>query len=294
MSLIKSFSTGFGDTYYIDHGSDNFSIIDCRIDEGGEHILDELREKAAGSGIVRFISTHPDDDHLRGLVRLDNALDLVNFYVVKNEATKPDYSADFERYRQLRDSDKAFYLQRGSSRRWMNQASDERGSSGLNVLWPITSNEHYQTALASAKVGGSPNNISIILQYSLEGGARVMWFGDLETDFMKNIEDEIDLPPVDVVFAPHHGRARLPARWVSQMDPAVIVLGEAEPEYLKYYGGRDHIRQNATGDITIECAGELAHIYVDSDTYVADFLEHESMPDAYGGSYLGSIRCNSG
>lgn len=70
---------------------------------------------------------------------------------------------------------------------------------------------------------------------------------------MKSIEDEIELPSADIVFAPHHGRARLPASWVKQIDPAVIVLGEAEPEYLKYYSDRDHIRQNATGDITFEC-----------------------------------------
>ena len=29
MSLIKSFSVGNGDMYYIDHNSDNFTTIDC-------------------------------------------------------------------------------------------------------------------------------------------------------------------------------------------------------------------------------------------------------------------------
>ena len=63
----------------------------------------------------------------------------------------------------------------------------------------------------------------------------MLWMGDLETDFMETIEDEIELPSVDIVFAAHHGRSRMPAKWVTEMDPQVIVLGEAPPEHLEYY-----------------------------------------------------------
>lgn len=255
MSIVKSFRTGVGDTYYIAHNSDNFTIIDCRIDEHRDDILEEIENEAAVKGIVRFISTHPDDDHLRGLVRLDDALGLRNFYVVENQATKPDFTEDFERYCELRDSDKAFYLERGCSRRWMNRSGEERETSGVNILWPATSDERFQTALSSANNGGSPNNLSIILKYSRAGGATMLWFGDLETDFMKSIEDEIELPPADIIFAAHHGRAQMPASWMEQMDPKVVVLGEAPPEYLEYYTGRDHLRQNATGDIILSASG---------------------------------------
>jgi len=31
MSIVKSFAIGNGDMYYIRHGSDNFSIIDCSV-----------------------------------------------------------------------------------------------------------------------------------------------------------------------------------------------------------------------------------------------------------------------
>ena len=33
MSIIKSISVGNGDMFYIKHGSSNFTIIDCNIDE---------------------------------------------------------------------------------------------------------------------------------------------------------------------------------------------------------------------------------------------------------------------
>lgn len=114
----------------------------------------------------------------------------------------------------------------------------------------------FQNVLTSAEDGGSPNNLSTILKYSLEDGVTMLWMGDLETDFMKTIEYEIELPYVD---AAHHGRARMPSTWMAQMDPKVVVLGEAPPEHLECYPGRDHIRQNATGDITFDCVEGMTH-----------------------------------
>lgn len=289
MTIVKSFATGLGDTYYIKHSSDNFTIIDCRIPEDRDDIIEEIEDERLSKHITRFISTHPDDDHLKGLARLDDALGILNFYVVKNRATKSDYTVDFERYCELRDSDKAFYLEQDCSRYWMNKTNGERGSSGIEILWPVLDNSDFKDVLASVQDGGSPNNLSTIIKYSLNGGVTILWLGDLETDFMQTIDDEIELPSVDIVFAAHHGRSRMPAKWMRQMDPQVVVLGEAPPEYLEYYSGRDHIRQNATGDITFECLDGVTHIYVESDSYVADFLEDEGMPDTYG-VYLGSLR----
>lgn len=91
----------------------------------------------------------------------------------------------------------------------MNKDDDEKkyGSSGINILWPITSNEDYKTELSNAKDGKSPNNISPIIKYSLNNGVTVLWFGDLENTFMEKIKDLIELPKADIIFAPHHGRS---------------------------------------------------------------------------------------
>ena len=67
--------------FYINHGSDNFTIIDCCLTaENKDAILDEIAALSAKKGITRFISTHPDDDHIRGLGFLDDRIDLLNFY----------------------------------------------------------------------------------------------------------------------------------------------------------------------------------------------------------------------
>src|ERR1700730_17873018 len=91
----------------------------------------KLSHAQQGKGILRFISTHPDEDHILGLKYLDGELGLLNFYCINNNAAKEDESDDFKHYCALRDSDKAFYIRRGITRKWMNIQSDERGSAGI-------------------------------------------------------------------------------------------------------------------------------------------------------------------
>ena len=50
MSVIKSFSVGNGDMFYIRHGSANFTVIDCCLpDDRSDEILDEIEEKQKGT-----------------------------------------------------------------------------------------------------------------------------------------------------------------------------------------------------------------------------------------------------
>lgn len=278
MSIVKSLSVGDGDMFYIKHGSDNFSIIDCCLSEEDNYsIVQEMKSESTDKNIVRFISTHPDDDHIRGLDYLDSKMQILNFYCVKNETIKDDETTDFKKYCDLRDSDKAFYLFKGCSRRWMNQSNDERSSAGINILWPITDNEHYKEALKKAKNGESPNNISPIVKYSLDDGATMLWMGDLESGFMEQIEDELTLPRLDILFAPHHGRdsGEVPKDWMDEMNPKIVIIGEAPSEHLNYYDGYNTITQNSAGDIIFECDSNKVHIYVSNANYHVDFLDNE-------------------
>ncbi|MCY3955632.1 MAG: MBL fold metallo-hydrolase [Nitrospira sp.] len=293
MSIIKSLSVGNGDMFYIKHNSDNFSIIDsCMNEDNRENIVEELQREANGKNIVRFISTHPDDDHIRGLYYLNEQWPILNFYCVKNEASKEDETDDFNEYCNLKDSDKAFYLEKGCKRYWMNQANEARGSAGIHILWPITSNKHYKEALEQARKGSSPNNISPIIQYSLQDGAEVLWMGDLETDFMENIEDDVSLEEVDILFAPHHGRdsGKVPTSWLEKLDPQIIVIGEAPSEHLNYYQGFDTIKQNSAGELLFECVENAVHIYIENPSYEEDFLDDENKSGKDGLHYLGTLR----
>lgn len=293
MTIVKSLSVGDGDMFYVRHNSDNFTMIDCCMsDDDRSAIVSELKTAMNGKGIVRFISTHPDNDHICGLKHLDDEIGLINFYCVANSATKPDDTDDFDRYCELRDSDKkAFHIFKGCQRRWMNQSNDERGGAGINILWPIIANEHYQAALADAAKGKSFNNISPIIRYSQEGGVNILWMGDMESAFMESISDAISLPRVDILFAPHHGRdsGKVPQAWLDHLAPKLVIVGEAPAQHLNYYAGYDTITQNSAGDITFECIGSDVHIYVSSSSYVAGFLTNKNEPNRYD-YYLGTLK----
>lgn len=269
MSTVKSFSVGNGDMFYIKHGSDNFTIIDCCInDTNKESIVAEIQKESKEKDIIRFISTHPDEDHLAGLTYLDDKLGLRNFYCVKNEATEPNATASFKKYCELRDnSDKAFYVSKGCSRKWMNQSNDERGAAGINFLWPITSNDEFKEALKFAKAGTAFNNISPIFTYS--AGMKMMWMGDMEHDFLEKIKSNISWTGIDVLFAPHHGRksGKVSTDVLKQLNPSIIVIGEALSKDLDYYAGYDTITQNSAGDITFDCTSGKVEVYVSNANY---------------------------
>ncbi len=121
----------------IKHNQDNFTIIDCCLNDSNKKtIVDEIIQESSSKNISRFISTHPDQDHLAGLEYLNSRNPILNFYCVKNEATKPEETIDFNKYCELRDSDKAFNISKGCKRKWMNEDDTTRKHSGISILWP--------------------------------------------------------------------------------------------------------------------------------------------------------------
>ena len=293
MSIIKSFSVGNGDTFYIKHGSDNFTVIDCCLDESNiDDIIDEIISESDGKGIFRFISTHPDDDHIKGLQQFDNRIGIRNFYCVENNATKDDETDDFKRYCELRDDPKKhFYISKDCSRKWMNISDDKRGCAGINILWPDVSNADYNDALEKSRNEESPNNICPIIRYSLDGGVKMLWMGDLESDFVEKIKDDVDFSEIDILFAPHHGRksGKVPSDVLKILSPKIIVVGEAPSKDLEYYSGYNTITQNSAGDITFVCSEKKVKIFVSDYSYNVDFLTDEKAYNANLGHYIGTL-----
>lgn len=293
MSIIKSFSVGNGDMCYIKHNSDNFTIIDCNINTGNaKGIIEEIKEQSAQKSIMLFISTHPDEDHFGGIHLLDDEIKIHNFYVIKNKAIKKDITVSFERYCSLRDDcDKAFYISKGCTRKWMNKSDENRSSSGISVLWPELNNPFFIEALSACETGESYNNASAVIRYSLNNGASIMWLGDLETEFMENIANDIHLEKTTIVFAAHHGRksGKIPDSWLKKLDPQYIIIGEAPSRHLNYYTGYQKITQNRAGDITMKCIDDKVHFYVSNAAYEKDSLIDEQVYDASLGYYIGSL-----
>lgn len=293
MSIIKSFSVGNGDMFYIDHNSSNFTIIDCNLsDVNTDDIIEELNAIKKNKSISRFISTHPDEDHLCGLTSIEERVGIENFYCVENQTIKSDETDDFKKYCELKESKKAFYIKKGVVRKYMNQGDANIGTAGLSILWPDVNNEHYKKELEKAEDGDSPNNISPIIKYSLENGVKALWMGDLETDFMECISEDVDWPEIDILFAPHHGRksAKIPLDILEKLNPRIVVIGEAPSENILYNIGKyKTMTQNSSKDIVFECIAEKVHVFVKEEDYSVDYLEIEpgiTRDDFY---YIGTL-----
>lgn len=291
MTIIKSFSVGEGDMFYIKHETDNFSIIDCHLlEENRDKIVEEILEESKYKNITRFISTHPDEDHIHGLEYLDYMINIRNFYCVKNQATKAEETDDFKKYCELRDSSKiAFYIKKGCTRKWMNESGNGRNHSGIHILWPDLENTDFKEELEKVKKGSSPNNISPIIKYIRKNGATVMWMGDIKYDFLEKIKDKLKLTKIDILFAPHHGRntGKIPKEILDILNPKIVIIGEAPSEDLNYYKDFKAITQNSAGDITFECVDNKVHIYVSKEGYKVDFLDKENVSGS--DYYIGTL-----
>jgi hypothetical protein len=117
--------------------------------------------------------------------------------------------------------------------------------------------------------------------------------GDLETDFMEKIQDRIDLSTVDILFAPHHGRnsGKAPQRWLGQLNPRLIIIGEAPSEHVNYYAGYNTITQNSSGDLLFDCGDGEVDVYAGDNAYYVDHLDDQGLDHKDGLYYIGTLRC---
>lgn len=277
MSIVKSFSFPCGnlrgDTFYISHSSNNFTLIDCYLKDGDdascrkEEIIHEIIDKS-DERTCRFISTHPDNDHILGIEELDKRWPITNFYAVKNNIPSDKNDPSLSKYKELMEN-KNFAIRKGIKRIWLNQNTDENGSSGLDFLWPVETNEKFKGELQKVAKGESPNNICCVLTYSIKHGAKYMWMGDLETDMQQEFFDTCkdEIPQVDILFQPHHGRksGAVPADLLKALAPKLIVIGNAPSGYIDYGDSQMTITQNSAGDIVFKNEGNEVHIFTTNE-----------------------------
>ena len=275
MSIVKSYSFPKGeirgDTFYIKHNVDSFTVIDCYLLSDSDYeennrqkeIIDEIVSESEGR-IRRFISTHPDHDHIAGIEELFKSWPTENFYAVSNEIPENEDDESLTKYIELK-KDHNYAIKEGISRKWLNDNDAEHGSSGIFFQWPILDNESFKAALTKVKKGEEVNNICPVFTYSIYQGPTYMWMGDLETEmqeaYYNYCKDRI--PKVDILFQPHHGRTSgaVPKDLLNALDPQIIVIGNAPSNHISYGDSRKTITQNSAGDLTFVNEGGYIHIY---------------------------------
>lgn len=273
MSIVKSFSFPCGelrgDTFYISHNSNNFTVIDCYLKDGDddscrkEEIINDIVKESSGR-ICRFISTHPDNDHILGIEELDKRWPISNFYAVENNIPANKNDVSLSKYIELKKN-KNFPICKGIKRVWLNKNNNKNGSSGIEFLWPNVTNEKFKGELQKVAKGESPNNICCVLTYTIKNGAKYMWMGDLETDMQQEFYNTCkgDIPQVDILFQPHHGRksGAVPDDLLKKLAPKLIIIGNAPSEHIEYGDSQMTITQNTAGDIVFANEDNEVHIF---------------------------------
>lgn len=273
MSTVKSYSFPLGeirgDCFYIKHDSANFTVIDCFLKEGKDancrkdEIIREIKDESLGR-ICRFISTHPDNDHILGIEALDKHWGITNFYAVDNAIPADEDDPSLEKYLELKRI-RNYPIEEGISRAWLNKSTDDRAGSNIEFLWPDVNNAKFKEALKATAKGESPNDISCVIKYDAPGGGSYLWMGDMETgmqeEFFKSQKDRI--PSVDVLFHPHHGRdsAKPPDDLMFQLGPQIVVIGNAPSEHINYGDPDQTITQNSAGDVVFVNDSGIIHVF---------------------------------
>jgi hypothetical protein len=284
MSIVKSYSfpngENRGDMFYIQHNSKNFTIVDCFLKEGGnqdcrkDEILSELRKMSDGR-IKRFISTHPDKDHISGMEFLDDCFKISNFYAVENNRPVDGANPSFIRYSNLKKKYN-FEIYAKRERAYLNKDGMLKngrkiGSAGIFFLWPFRHDVEFRKALENVNAGHDGtcvNNISPIFIYRIKNGLKFMWMGDMLSDMQEEFLSYYRkhgriIPHVDVLFHPHHGRktAQIPPKLLEVLNPKVIVIGNAPSKDLDYLDADITITQNTAGDIMFDNVGNIIHVF---------------------------------
>lgn len=309
MSIVKSFSFPKGeirgDTFYIKHGVNSFTVIDCYLladsankeNNRQKEIIDEIVEQSEGR-VRRFISTHPDKDHIAGIEELLRRWQTTNFYAVKNDIPADKNDPSLSKYIEMKDKYN-YSIEKGIKRCWLNDSNDENKSSGIHFYWPVTSNIKFKEALDNVSRGQRVNDICPIFTYSINNGATYMWMGDLETEMQQTYYEECfdGIPCVNILFQPHHGRksASIPSELLDALDPQLIIIGNAPSEHINYGDSRMTITQNTSGDLVFVNDGGYVHIYSQNKLYYRPsclkFLQSKcESPDKGTPYYCGSLK----
>lgn len=257
MAIIKSYSVGNGDMFFIKDDAKNFTVIDCCLpEERKNEILNDISLHKKDTKIYRFISTHPDNDHILNIKELFSKFSTANFYCTKNSISNE--TDNFKFYATLRDANKTCCLNKSLNRQYFNIPDKNYGSSNLYVWWPLDGHEKFKEFLGEAKTDLSSNSICPIIEYRYNDKLSVLWFGDLESKYTDQIKEHIikcaESSRKYILFAPHHGRKTgKPCKEIlDKINPILVIVGEGDSEAISYYDEFKRITQNRAKDITLE------------------------------------------
>lgn len=264
--------------------------------------VDYLNKKGI-STIFRYIQTHPDMDHMDGLLNLRNSVDILNFWDTENfkeqsfgENGKSGryLEVDWDCYQFLRkskDNPKALFYYDGASNKYY--AEDDNGKlkdDYLKVLSPT------KELIKQANDAGDWNDSSYVILYVVQGW-KILFCGDSDMNTINHLlqNHKEDITNIDVLIAPHHGRdSDKDFSFLDVMKPKLTLVGNAKCEHLAYdqWNKRklEHIQNNQGGNILIDIRNGELHVSCShknfADVYNKHYFNESNAPkDIYNNGY---------
>lgn len=336
MPRVHFLNVNHGDCAIIEHLSRHISVIDvCAAEKVGEPVLHmSLSEsvmqysKSAGvpgnfnrrkypdnpiaymkdrglTSVFRFISTHPDMDHLDGIKHFFEEFRPTNFWDTANTKEIEGFNGgkysqdDWDFYLGLRDGNpqadpKRLVLYSGAKGPFYNQnESGEGGGDGLAILAPTPE------LVADANKREDWNDSSYVILYRT-GNKRILFSGDSHDRTWEHILDRwpSDVANVDVLIAPHHGRdSDRSYDFLDIVQPKLTMFGNAPSEHLAYgvWNRRDllFLTNNQAGTIIMDVNSTGLHIYASHKPFAEAFVEGRDYATHYDGDvrgwYIGTL-----
>lgn len=183
-----------------------WSLVEAKAKRELTDPVQYMRDRFPGRSLHRFVLTHPDLDHMRGLRRLHDTIGFANFWDTANAKPDPSFRSgadreDWEFYRRMQADGRRKLYGRGASAYAFGK--DENGYPGGDAIEILSPDAEI---VGTCNTRGLSNDISIVLRVH-HGGRTVLLPGDVETLAWDNmVETYGPRLKSDFLKASHHGR----------------------------------------------------------------------------------------
>lgn len=155
--------------------------------------------------LFRFILTHPDLDHMRGLRRLKEEIGFANFWDTSNQKTVESFRSDSDKidwcfYQQIRANGSKTYTRGASQFAFGKEADGQPGGDRIEVLSPTPE------IVRACNTNDKFNDISLVMRLH-HAGRSVLLPGDAEDLAWDSMVEHYGTRlKSDFLKASHHGR----------------------------------------------------------------------------------------